>query len=363
MLSWGDDVVAQKRIPFRAHLLAGEHFALPGDLASYALSFPSGALPGHAALAGDGALLVSAHVTEREARPARARLEGAFALAVIAAALVHAVAALLGAATPGDDEATVAAERRATADAYVQNAHDSDGTPGTAGAISAQAFTVAPTPATPGTPTMADEPDEAHNVATFGMLGLLDTLGTTPSPGFAVHGPSEASDLFGDGSWSRELGGSGMGLSGVGEGGGGTGRGVDLAGPLGGAVVTTGQGQAHLMGRHVITWRCTLGMSTPTVVGHLEASAIQRVVRANEGRFRACYVEGLARTPTLEGRVAVKFLIGRDGTVVTAEDTAVSDLPDADVRACVVRAFTALSFPEPGGVVSVTYPFVLSPGD
>jgi hypothetical protein len=59
----------------------------------------------------------------------------------------------------------------------------------------------------------------------------------------------------------------------------------------------------------------------------------------------------------------VKFLIGRDGTVATAEDTSESNLPDDDVRRCFVRAFASLSFPEPGGVVSVTYPFVLSPAD
>jgi hypothetical protein len=336
---------------------------LPGDLASYALSFPSGASPGHAVLAGDGALRVSARVTEREARPARFRLEGAFALALAVAALVHAVAAFLGVATPGDDEGTVAAERRATADAYVQNAHEGDGTPGTAGATAAPAFTIAPTPATPGTPTMADEPDEAHDVATFGMLGLLDTLATTPSPGFQVHGPSEASDLFGDGSWSQELGGSGVGLSGAGQGGGGSGRGLELVGPVGGVAVTTGYGSAHLTGGHTALVVCHLHMGEPEIRGRLDPSAIQRIVRANEGRFRACYLEGLLKSPTLEGRVAVRFLIRRDGSVAMAEDTAGSDLPDEDVRACVVHAFTALSFPEPGGVVSVTYPFVFSRPD
>jgi hypothetical protein len=365
VLSWGDDVVAQKRVPFRSSLVPGEHFALPGGLASYVVAFPPDASLGHVVEAGEGALRVRARLTERPNRPPRLRFEGALVLAIAVAALMHAVAAFLGVATPGDDEATVVAERRATADAYVQNAHEGDGTPGTAGVPPPPAFVIAPTPATPGTPTIADEPDPEHDVAKFGMLRLLDTMATTPSPGFDVHGPSEVrdTDLFGDGSWSQDLGGSGVGLSGVGQGGGGSGRGVELVGPVGGAAIATGYGQSHLMGRHVITWRCTLGMIAPTVVGHLEASAIQRVVRQNEGRFRACYLEGLAKNPALGGRVAVKFLIGRDGTVATAEDTSGSDLPDDGVRACVVRTFASLSFPEPGGVVSVTYPFVLSPGD
>lgn len=361
VLSWGNDVVAQKRVPFRSLLAAGEHFALPEELASRALSFPSVPRLGHAVWVGDGALRIQAHVTEREPRPARFRLEAAFALAVFAAALMHGLAALLGAATPGDDEGTVAGERRATADAYVQNAHEGDGTPGTAGATSRPAFSVAAKPATPGTPTMADEPDEARNVAKFGVLGLLDSLATTPSTGFEVHGPSAATDLFGDGSWSHDLGGSGVGLSGIGQGGGGSGRGVDLAGPIGGTFATIGRGTGRLTGSHASGPVCTLHFEEAVIQGRLEPSAIQRIVRGSEGRFRACYLEGLGPNPTLEGRVAVKFLIGRDGSVVTAEDTPGSDLPDEQVRACVVRAFQSLSFPEPGGLVSVTYPFVFSP--
>jgi len=33
------------------------------------------------------------------------------------------------------------------------------------------------------------------------------------------------------------------------------------------------------------------------------------------GPARRCYAEGLARNPNLEGRVSVRFVIGRDGSV------------------------------------------------
>jgi outer membrane biosynthesis protein TonB len=83
-------------------------------------------------------------------------------------------------------------------------------------------------------------------------------------------------------------------------------------------------------------------------------------VKANEGRFRFCYEQGLERRPELRGRVTTRFVIARDGSVaVAAAVAAESDLPDEAVVACVVRAFGALSFPEPaGGLVTVEYPYV-----
>jgi hypothetical protein len=63
------------------------------------------------------------------------------------------------------------------------------------------------------------------------------------------------------------------------------------------------------------------------------------------------------------GRVTVKFVIDRSGAVsLTANDR--SDLPDQVVVNCVVRGFGNLSFPQPdGGMVTVVYPIMFSPGD
>jgi hypothetical protein len=83
---------------------------------------------------------------------------------------------------------------------------------------------------------------------------------------------------------------------------------------------------------------------------------IQRIVRQNFGRFRLCYENGLRANPHLRGRIAVRFTIGRDGSVVDARDGG-SELPDAGVVSCVARAFSNLAFPQPeGGVVTVVYP-------
>jgi hypothetical protein len=97
------------------------------------------------------------------------------------------------------------------------------------------------------------------------------------------------------------------------------------------------------------------------VSGRLPAETIRRIVRQNFGRFRGCYEAGLLRKPALAGTVTTRFVIGRDGAVSSVA-TGDSTMPDADVAACVVRAFGGISFPEPeGGIVTVTYPIAFSP--
>jgi hypothetical protein len=98
------------------------------------------------------------------------------------------------------------------------------------------------------------------------------------------------------------------------------------------------------------------------VSGRLPPEAIQRVVRQNFGRFRFCYEKALDHNPTLAGRVSTSFVIGRDGAVSSVQNGG-SDLADPAVVSCVVRAFYGLSFPQPeGGIVTVVYPILFSPG-
>jgi Ca-activated chloride channel family protein len=102
-------------------------------------------------------------------------------------------------------------------------------------------------------------------------------------------------------------------------------------------------------------------MGATHISGRLPPEVIQRIVRQNFGRFRGCYQQGLLRDAKLEGRVVVRFVIGRDGRVSKVKVTG-GDLADEGVRSCVTRAFYALSFPQPeGGVVTVTYPIVFRP--
>jgi hypothetical protein len=175
----------------------------------------------------------------------------------------------------------------------------------------------------------------------------------------------------------------GLGLSGIGEGGGGTGEGIGLGtigtlgharGPAGGGLGGDGspmQGGSGWSGGWGGHWHSHVHrVSVPrvytcgggcSVSGRLPPEIIQRIVRQNFGRFRACYQSGLSRSPDLAGRVTARFVIGRDGAVSNVADGG-SDIPDPTVVSCVVRAFYGLSFPQPeGGIVTVTYPIAFSP--
>lgn len=107
----------------------------------------------------------------------------------------------------------------------------------------------------------------------------------------------------------------------------------------------------------------SLRMGAVTVSGRLPPEVIQRIVRQNFGRFRLCYENGLRNNPNLQGRVAVRFVIGRDGALSNVSNGG-SDMPDGGVVSCIVRAFYGMSFPQPeGGIVTVVYPIMFSPGD
>jgi len=173
--------------------------------------------------------------------------------------------------------------------------------------------------------------------------------------------------------WGDELGegsgSNGLYLSGLGSGGGGRGDqiGIGMVGTCGVGEVCAGMrgGMAnsagHVGGGHR-TKAPSVTIVNTIVTGHIPAEVIQRIVRQNFGRFRMCYERGLAQNSELQGRVAVRFVIGRDGAVSNVGDGG-SDLPNGEVRSCVLSAFYGLSFPSPdAGIVTVVYPIQFSPG-
>lgn len=97
------------------------------------------------------------------------------------------------------------------------------------------------------------------------------------------------------------------------------------------------------------------------VKGRLPREVIDRIVRQQFGRFRLCYESGLRKKPDLQGNVTVKFVISPSGDVASVSDGG-SDLADAGVVTCVMKAFHGLTFPMPeGGLVVVTFPILFAP--
>jgi len=102
----------------------------------------------------------------------------------------------------------------------------------------------------------------------------------------------------------------------------------------------------------------------PAAKGSLPREVIQRVIRAHLAQVRYCYEKSLLQQPTLAGKVVVRFVIDADGAVQEASDVSGPAFPAPEVPACITERVKTWRFPKPhgGGVVVVTYPFILSTG-
>jgi hypothetical protein len=100
--------------------------------------------------------------------------------------------------------------------------------------------------------------------------------------------------------------------------------------------------------------------SEAMVDGGLDRNEIAAVIQRHLSEIRFCYEQGLQTKPRLNGRVAIKFLIGAKGSVTLAQVDQ-SSLGHAPVEGCIRDRLKTWNFPRPeGGVtVKVTYPFIL----
>jgi hypothetical protein len=235
---------------------------------------------------------------------------------------------------------------------------------------------------TSDTPSLQDaKANELKEATNAYMIGLLREMARSdPNAPAAAWGTvssgvdeESARGLMWGNSIGDAAGTGGLGLSGIGEGGGDKGFLIGLGrniGTIGHGDGSDGPGQGIGPGKgpgklqestHVAKAPQVRFEGTTVNGGKIAPEVIQRIVRQNFGRFRACYESGLRNNPSLAGRVAVRFIIGRDGAVGMASGD--NGLPDSAVTSCVVRAFYGLSFPPPeGGVVTVVYPIVFTPG-
>lgn len=223
--------------------------------------------------------------------------------------------------------------------------------------------TVAPMTAKMADPTATKMPTKkAELVKRSGALSALGSLrtgkqrgglnlgavNTTAGVGLGGTGGSGGvqTSLYGKGITSAPLG-SGANIAGgggygtKGKGGGQAGYGsLSLVGSSGGAPIPLG--------------------AEAEVAQGLDRSAIDEVIRRNLGQVRFCYEQALQGTPSLNGRVAMGFVIGGNGLVKSAQVES-SSMANKGVEDCITMRLKTWKFPVPqGGVdVKVSYPFVL----
>ena len=105
--------------------------------------------------------------------------------------------------------------------------------------------------------------------------------------------------------------------------------------------------------------RAKIGGS-PIILGALDKSLIDAVLKRNMSQIRYCYQRELTNNPKLTGKIVVKFTIAADGTVSRAGIKS-SSMGSKNVENCITGRFKRLKFPQPrGGIVIVSYPFIFS---
>ncbi len=226
-------------------------------------------------------------------------------------------------------------------------------------------------------PHMAREQakEQASNAGVIGVLrqmaGAFNTptspygrdsaLGTDDVNALGALMGVEAGDNYGHG---------GLGLRGTGRGGGGTGMGTLGLGRLGtlGHGAGGGSGSGYGSGAGGLGGRKGGGApsirpATPSVMGSLSKEVIRRVVQRHLNEVRFCYEQELQKRPDLDGRVAIKFIIAPNGSVQSATPDS-STIGSNEVEQCIAKSVRMWTFPSPegGGIVVVTYPFVLTAG-
>ncbi len=154
---------------------------------------------------------------------------------------------------------------------------------------------------------------------------------------------------LGQGVKRTTVGNSGVaGLGGIGTKGAGGGN-----GGYGNSMVGSGEGRAL----------SAMAVSNDLMIeGGLDRSVIQATIAKYLSQVRACYEQGLAEKPGINGTVTMSFQVGPSG-MLDFSKVARSTLGHAGVEGCISKRMMGWKFPKPlGGVaVKVNYPFLLRP--
>ena len=165
------------------------------------------------------------------------------------------------------------------------------------------------------------------------------------------------------GAKGTQIGSGGLGSRGSGLGGGGTAEGLGGLGTKGRGSGRSGYGSGG--GNFGAKGEGGIGAvgGDPIILGALDKSLIDAVIKRHMNQIRYCYQRELTKNPNLGGKVTVKFVIAKDGSVSKASIKSTT-MGSKAVEGCITGRFMRFQFPEPkgGGIVIVSYPFIFSPG-
>ena len=213
--------------------------------------------------------------------------------------------------------------------------------------------------------------EQAKNAGILGVLKMTEGSHIASIFGRDTALGNDAEDVLG-GLIGNQIGEAygvgGLGLVGTGSGGGGTGEGTIGLGNLGtigkggggGNGSGYGRGAGGLGGRRAKAPDVIPGQAN--VRGSLDKEIIRRIIRRHINEVKYCYEQELTKKPDLGGRIMVQFTIAASGQVI-ASVLQNSTMGNARVENCIVQAVRRWEFPKPlgGGIVIVSYPFVLTP--
>jgi hypothetical protein len=196
-----------------------------------------------------------------------------------------------------------------------------------------------------------------------GVLGALRDGGMMDGFGGAVD-----ADMLGGiggliGAKGVQVGSGGLGSRGSGLGGGGTADGLGGLGTKGMGSGSSGYGRGG--GNFGAKGEGAIGAvgGDPIILGALDRALIDAVIKRHMNQIKYCYQRELTKNPAIKGKIVIKFVIAKDGSVSSA-DTKSTTMNNDAVESCITGRFMRMTFPEPkgGGIVIVSYPFIFSAG-
>ncbi|MBT3224102.1 MAG: AgmX/PglI C-terminal domain-containing protein, partial [Proteobacteria bacterium] len=195
-----------------------------------------------------------------------------------------------------------------------------------------------------------------------GILGALASNGEMASifgsGGLGMGAPTLNEELGGAiggliAAKGTQFGSAGLGSRGSGLGGGGTAEGLGGLGTKGRGSGSSGYGSGFAR------TGSSANTSDPTIIGSLDRSLFDAVIKRHMHQIRYCYERELTPNPSLSGKITIKFVVAKDGSVSKAS-VKTNTMGNQAVGECVVSRFERMQFPQPkgGGIVIVSYPLV-----